>query len=218
MKTAKIIIKEDLALGELGMILKDINMFNTPMVSHEGLLIAHDLLEHQNGLQAIGSIDDEIEALGGCWFVRGETGVLRQGSHYGPEESLSSDIMNLGTYFCRGINFKTPVPNTYRCEVDDNLQEIVELGIKSLKSELSYSDDKLDYDRINLFKSACLHYLRAGYRKAKRKHKSTYQVNNIFNNIARTVDESVQIDYEGQEYILHYDNRRAYCEENYSEY
>lgn len=38
--------------------------------STSGMLIAHDILEHVNGPEAIGSIEDELEALGAVAFTR----------------------------------------------------------------------------------------------------------------------------------------------------
>lgn len=38
--------------------------------------LAHDLLEHVNGLQLIGSWEDELEATGSFWFTRGFPGAF----------------------------------------------------------------------------------------------------------------------------------------------
>lgn len=46
-----------------------------PMNTNEAFTIAHDLLEHQNGLDRIGSIADELEALGGMIYIRRNMGV-----------------------------------------------------------------------------------------------------------------------------------------------
>jgi len=64
--------------GELGLIPRGITMGEGYVAATEGELIAHDILEHQNGLSAIGSVDDELEALGGLYFVRGWSGQLRR--------------------------------------------------------------------------------------------------------------------------------------------
>lgn len=44
-------------------------------VATSGKLVAHDLLEHPN-IAIIGSIGDELEALGGVLYMRGQFGDI----------------------------------------------------------------------------------------------------------------------------------------------
>ena len=79
--------------GTTGIVVEGMKRIQYPSAAQEGFLIAHDLLEHVNGIEAIGSVDDELEAMGGCWFVRGKSGQMRRdnyGSMYSPEETIAS--------------------------------------------------------------------------------------------------------------------------------
>ena len=220
MKTIRLIAREDMATGEVGLVVEAMKMIDTFMVAREGATIAHDLLEHQNGIESIGSIDDELEALGGVWFIRGQTGMIRRGgSMWSPEESLASDVCNLGEIYMRGVEFRTPIPKTRACDHDESFEEMIRIGMKSLRDELSYDEDEpIDYSRMNEYRDACIHYLRTGYRKAQRKYKDSYTAQRMFWNIADAVEPYVrEVEYEGQEFMLSYDKTRAYCEEFYNE-
>src|ERR1041385_6254253 len=47
-----------------GLVVKGTQPYEGMMADREGTLVAHDILEHQNGYKAIGSVWDELEALG----------------------------------------------------------------------------------------------------------------------------------------------------------
>ena len=68
MRYVRLQVAEDQLSGELGLKIKGMRA-TEGMAMGSGLLVAHDLLEHQNGLRAIGSVGDELEALGGIWHV-----------------------------------------------------------------------------------------------------------------------------------------------------
>jgi len=124
MKRVILTCVEDNVTGELGLIVDGLKQLsNEFMATTEGLIIAHDLIEHQNGIKAIGSIDDELEALGACWWIRGQWGLLREGSYNSPEEGLARDVGHLGEIFCRGVEFRTYVPRTRPGEWNETRSE-----------------------------------------------------------------------------------------------
>lgn len=56
--------------GMIGWMLCGINPDADLNAAWDGRLIAHDILEHVNGPAAIGTVEDELEALGAAAFVR----------------------------------------------------------------------------------------------------------------------------------------------------
>ena len=220
MKNVILNVVTDGASGELGLVVEGLHLMSDEfMVATDGLLIAHDLLEHVNGIDKIGSIDDELEALGGVWYVRGQFGVLRQdniGSAYSIEQNIAADVTNLGRYYVgRNINYRTPVPKTKAGDEEDAFKEIMRYGMRSLPTELE-SEDDYSRTRFNEYKETAIHYIRQGFRKARRKHKDAYKTNCQFFAIARAINEIIDdIQWEGQQFLLEYGNQRATCEEYY---
>ena len=191
------------------------------MASTDSTLITHDILEHQNGITSIGSIDDELEALGGVWYVRGQHGTIRRNSFHSPEEDLQGDVMNLGMYFVdRNIEFRTPVPNTRPHLHDESFKAIIKGGIRSLKRELDYMGEDLDRKRMKQYKKACLHYMRAGFNKANRRYRGDANIAySMFWRIADTVKPYTEhLIFEGQEFLLRYSQYEATCREIEPEY
>ncbi len=101
-QSVKLIVCEDQSTGETGFKIEGVPVIDAPMVALEGLLIAHDLLEHVQGVESIGTIQDELLAEGGIWFVRGQHGdITRRPSMHTPMEHLASDVVNMGVlYLC----------------------------------------------------------------------------------------------------------------------
>lgn len=204
-QTFKLIARTDQETGELGYMVEGTPVINYPMVANEGLLIAHDILEHVNGLESIGSIDDELEALAGVWFVRGQHGMIRKGpQNHRPEEHLSSDILNMARIYNYGVEFKTDVPETTDHEMDDVFKEIINLAKDDIADEIE--DDELNQDRVDFYLDACLHYMRQGWDKiaAKFEYQCTC-VTTLFWEIADTLDPYMNPDFEGQELELTFD-------------
>ena len=215
-------VKEDFASGETGLILDDVRQIDTFMVTTDGLLIAHDILEHQNGLHSIGSVDDELEALGAIWYTRGWTGQMRRdgsGGMYSPEENIGSDILTLGEVYNRGVNFRTPVPNTRKSEAEDALQAICESGFDWIRKEFAHQDDEdINSERMSHYKDSVIHYLRRGYSKAKKRFGCQDKAHHMFWSIAEAMNPIAKfLDFEGQQFKLSYDANRAYCSEFYPE-
>lgn len=205
--------------GELGLSVDGMKIINYPTAAQEGFLIAHDLLEHVNGIESVGSIDDELEAMGGCWFVRGQSGQMNRngyGSMHSPEENIASDVCNLGRIFNGGVDFRNPIPKTIAGDAEDAIQEIMSITRKSLRSELS--DGEMNRKRFNFYMDNAIHFIRTGYRKARRRHKDSWRVNSMFWNIAEAVDPYAKhVEFVGAQYKLSYDDGRAYVEEFYPE-
>lgn len=206
MNTELLTVKTDQETGELGLLFNSCPVISYPMVATEGLLVAHDFLEHVNGLGKIGSIDDELEALGGVWFVRAQFADIRRGSvsRVSPEESLQSDIINMASIYVNGVDFKSEVP-----EVDsdhyliETFSFICDISIEEIDMYDDITDDKLK--RFEHYKKSALSYMINGYEKACKKYDDKPEwVNTVFWNIAEAVDDRLKsVDLiEGQEFEL----------------
>lgn len=221
MRHLTLITREDRSSGDIGLMVKQVRQIDTFMVAREGRLIAHDIIEHVNGLQSIGSVDDEIEAMGAAWYVRGQYCDLSRdgyGSLFTPEESIGRDIANLGETYHRGVRFRTPVPRTHSSDMDCAFEEIIKCGMSDLRSELRSQNEPIDYSRLTDYKTAVMHYMRQGYRKAKKRYGSSMKANSMFWNIAQAVEPYAKhAELEGQKFRLSYDRSTARCEELYEE-
>lgn len=211
MRHVTIIVRKDWNTGELGFLVKGMQVFNGAFSSVQGDLIAHDLLEHQNGISRIGSIDDELEALGGLWYVRGQFGVIRPGSYHSAEHNISADLINLGQYYCGGVEMRTPVPVTRRTDETDVFEYISDEGARMLRDEMECTEEEYpQHGKQAEFMSQVIPYMRRGYSKAKRRFGDGYKANSQFWAIARAVDRCVDEIYtEGQEFILSYGKGEA---------
>ncbi len=78
MRHVRLVATSDEYDNELGFKIKGTTAFEGFMACRNGELTAHDLLEHQNGLAAMGTVWDELEAIGGIWQVRGRHGDMAQ--------------------------------------------------------------------------------------------------------------------------------------------
>lgn len=217
MKTVTLVCREDCSTGELGFVIQGTKEIDHPMVALEGHLIAHDLLEHVNGVDAIGSVDDELEALGGVWYCRGQFGILRRdnvGSAHAPETHLAYDIANLAEIYNRGVNFRTPIPDSAPCIFDDTFNFAIDEAKELVKGEID--EDEVDEERLDEYFDACIHYLRAGYWKIVNQWPDASLLNTLFWNVVDACRNYVRYpEYEGQQLILRYypDTGRAVCEE-----
>lgn len=219
MKTVKLKCVTDGETGELGLVIEGTKIISYPMAANEGLLIAHDLIEHINGPENIGSIDDELEALAGIWYVRGNSGQLRMdrvGSRYSPEENLASDVVNMARIYVEGeVDFKTPVPECGEGDYDETIDCIIEFACKGLESEL---DEHYDERRLNDYLHGVKQYMRLGFEKFQDLDYDWIQLNNIFWSITEAVEPHAKhCEYEGQEFELEFDvdENTARCNEIY---
>lgn len=226
MKRVRLVTKEDPETGSMGLVLKGLHISDQPFVATDGLQIAHDLLEHQNGQDAIGGIADEMQALGAIWYVRGQFGALRldgAGSRYSVEENIASDFVRMFRDHCYGQPLELATPRVHRC---NNIAEaafgaILDCVKRDALSEIDAEDHKAAHRQLRPYLHAALRHMRAGYRKAARRFKGDAQAtNNLFWSIAKAIDPYAKHpEYEGQEFELSYDfaTGKAWCEEFYPE-
>lgn len=205
-----LIVHRDRETGELGFLPEGVRLMDYPMVATQGLLVAHDLIEHQNGPRAIGGLWDELEALGASWWVRGQFNDLSRngvGARYSPEENLGSDVANLSAIWeDLELSLATP-PTTRAGDYEDGLQGIIEAAVKDARD----NDRPMDPE----FRRAAIHWMRSGLRKARRRWRGrAITANRTFWDIAQAVDRVInEIEYEGQRFLLARRSGYWYAEE-----
>lgn len=206
--------------GELGLIVKGMPVDENTGADLEGRLIAHDLIEHVNGHRNIGSVGDELEALGAVWFTRGHLSDITRGKYagyYTPESSLSTDIAEMYRYY-RYMGFGMPVPYM---SAEENLEEPMRAMMREAIEHIKAESDNFRQERddVGRFLFAVRHFMRSGYCKQATRHDGNeYQANNMFWSIAAAVEDVAKhVEYEGQEFALEYDENGARCSEYYEE-
>lgn len=232
-KTIRLVTRVDAVSGELGLVNKELSNLEMPMVDYDGYQIAHDICEHVNGIKSIGTIEDELEALAGIWWTRGQWGQLRRdrlGSAHSPEENIAWDVTNLFREWSmrgyRPLKYK----QTRDIGFDDQFEYILEKGIESIHGELD--DEEIDEAEKHFeeYREACIRLFRSGTNKFYRRwdgiagrHNRYYQdsglmANEVFWGIQEALKEAKDhIEYEGQEFKLHIDFDSARLEGVYEE-
>lgn len=207
--------------GNLGLIISGIPKGEETFSDFEGGLIAHDLLEHQNGLHEIGGIPDEIEAIGGLWQVRGRHADFCQdnphiGSAWTPEQNT---ILNLAS-MARDTIFSDWTPrigqyNTRPHHEDETFRYMLDWVRPHCRAEL---DDPTDLN-LEAFLENSLHLLRMGYRKAERRFGPSYDGLEQFRAIKRAVKPHAKhLEADGQIFRLSYGKGRANCDEVFDQW
>jgi len=195
-------VKTDIQTGELGLCFASL-VINPDlyMVTSDPIQIAHDYCEHVNGIPAIGSIHDELEALGGIQYVRGYNEVLRRdsaGSMYSFDQNLASDISRM--WGERGyIDFVSWTGEP--ADLDTNIIYEARLSMLQEYEGMIYSEYR-DY-----LQSAAA-YMAQGYEKASQRYESQGQANDLFWAMYEAV-EHLPIECEGQQFQMHVNETEA---------
>jgi hypothetical protein len=206
MKAVTLIAASDEYDNDPGLMIKSSRGYDGAMADRgEGLLIAHDIVEHQNGLEAIGPIWDELQALGGIWHARGRWGdMMQERNIHSCETNVASDI----TRMARDLAFADwrdqmgPDICTRAHLYDDNFQSILDIARQDIPGELD--GEPLDIER---YLTQALHHMRVGYRKANRRFGDRFTSNKQMRAIQESVARAARgIDYEGQEFRLLWGN------------
>jgi hypothetical protein len=200
-----------------GLVVKGTVMSEGMAADRDGTLVAHDLLEHQNGVHAIGPIDDELEALGGVWQVRGRWGdmVSAHPSRFSAEENIASDIIRMARDL-DGAGW-WPRIGKYRTRAhdeDEAFECILQYAREGIPKELD-GEEMQDFP-LEAYLENALHLMRRGYRKAERRFGERFQGINLFKAIKDAVN-GARPEWEGQEFILGYGEGEASLREVYEE-
>jgi hypothetical protein len=178
-----------------------------------GAVLAHDSIEHQQGTQKIGSIGDEMIALGGICFTRGQWGDLNRNNHgsiFSTEESIAFDLHGpmANLYFEDGVPFRQKLVKSRDDDPTDFVDSVIECARENWVDRYEPYDeaDVLNQEQIDSYLEACRTYMLHGAKLAERRYPSAMMANALFWEIERVTSKLIdQIEYEGQEFVLSYD-------------
>lgn len=237
MRTCILEVKEDPNLGEIGFALQGLDDERVQF-STDGYLVAHDIMEHLNGAEAIGGSAEELEALGAVWWLRGSLGRFRRDdySYHSTEDGIAHDIVAVFGDAARGVYWmndedpsitlddllEKPVPSTRPTGLDvDDLfhQDFTRHLVRSCKNEIE-GDIEVSDMLIWHFVNAAEHFMRVGERHARRRYGpgNRLSAHETFMNLAEKITREGKTLYaEGQQFKVGYDiqTATAYCEENH---
>lgn len=194
------------------------------MADRNGDLIAHDLLEHVNGVREIGSVWDELEALGAIWQVRGRHGDLTNTSYHSVETNIASDITRMfpqwlesENKYC-GPNYgKRQRPHDY----DESFLACIEIARRDIPKE--YGPEygyNADLSALEEYLACALYRMRVGFRKAQRKYGDGFCGHSMYYNIREAIRDGLKGEelFEGAEFRLLYMRNEARLVPVYEEY
>ncbi len=192
------------------------------MADTDGVLLAHDLLEHINGPEHIGGIGDELEALGAIWYGRGQSNDMsreNRASMFTPEQNIGSDVSRMAQDFTYK-GFERAVPEQQETDADESLRYIIAYAMREARNE--YSDEYNDSTTgtraaFREYAANSLAFMQAGYHKAEAKYGTSYALSNLFWNVRDAVKPySASADFVGRLYELTInDDGEAFCDEYY---
>lgn len=220
MRHIRLVATSDEYDTELGFKLKGCADFEDFMACRNGELTAHDILEHQNGIAHMGTVWDELEALGGIWQVRGRHGDMAQErpNMHSPTVNVASDVTRMFSEFSADPDFGPGWQSvgTRAHLYDDAFREIIAIARHDIPREFrDMGNGSPDEDENGwspelhaLFEDyliLALHRMRAGFRKAEKRFGDRFVGHSLFCDIRDAVKRAVKhIDYEGQEFRLSY--------------
>lgn len=207
MRAVRLVAVSDEYDSHPGLILKGVQMTDGMMGERgDGTMIAHDLLEHLNGVQNIGTVWDELEALGAIWQLRGRHGDLGRETIHSPAFNVASDASRMFFDWVRDSDTRgTPLRKTpTRTDYEDDFAEIVDLTRSQVLEEARYQED-VKLDRLDEYLTEVRDRMRIGFRKAWRKYGGGWRGPNYFQQVREAAARAAKmVDYEGQEFILRY--------------
>lgn len=218
------VINDD--FGGMGLVLAGMPRFDGLAADlGDGLTIAHDVLEHQNGVANMGPAWDELEAIGGIWYVRGQWGDLQTNSanNYSMHEILSNDVVStFSTWYNeddRSMGPDSASKGSRAHDEDESFNEIIKFAKRGIESE--YQEDwEIEDSAIADYLDLALRSMRKGFRKAKKRFETKknnhwkFDAYSLFSAIRGAVnDNKDNIYFEGQEFILSYGNGEATIKE-----
>lgn len=216
MRHVRLVAFEDY-YGNVGLGFKGHTSHPELVASRDGVLIAHDIVEHQNGLDAIGCVADELQALGSVWHIRGQHGFPEQRSYFSPEYSLATDIAKCAMDLDNEDQRWQPRYGQYRTwehYQDEAFDCILEEAKPLIRSGREHCEGFFD---MQAYLENAKHLLRVGYRKSERRWGERHDGLDMFNRIRDAVAPHAKHCEEGQEFRLSYGNGQAICQEVYEE-
>ena len=207
MRSVRLIAASDDYDATPGLIIKGTPSFDGLMADRTGMMIAHDLLEHVNGLKHMGPVWDELEALGAIWQVRGRHGDLMQDrpSWHSPQSNVAADVVNM---FDGWDGEAGGSVRTHAHDYDDDFRDIIQIA----RQDIPKNWPEAKSADIEAYLTVVLHRLRTGFRKAEKRYGAHFDGHNLFYAVREAVKAVLAVvEYEGLEFVLTYRDGVATC-------
>jgi len=180
-------------------------------VMSDALGVTHDLVEHVNGLSQIGTVHDELEALGAIWVTRGVHADLRRdgiGRTQSPENYLSSDVSRMYRYWLDEYFEFEDQPES---DHDESFEEVLRLARTDILYYIEDGGDEADTESIDEYLAHCLNGMRLGAAKQEERFPDQFDANNFFWEVVEEITGIFQCDYysQGIEYVIESDGERV---------
>lgn len=190
--------------------------------ANTGALLAHDLIEHRHGIDSIGSIEDELQAIGAGWITRGQWGDYIRGRNNSicPYVMAASDVLNLFELCVNVGEYIKTIPSIKEVEGLENhlWHEDMNLILAEFRGQVKKEYPDASKDTIDQFSNAALYYMLQGVDSLVAELGDRFRGNNIFWCIAQEYDSLLKTDglSEGIEYRIEYGEKEgeSFCKIN----
>lgn len=173
-----------------------------------GMGVAHDLLEHK--ADDNGSVEDELLALGGALWVRGEGGywVSYTLSLHTPGENLVPDLCMLATQFGGIEGIQDPGRTT---KLEAHVEKWIDEAIEGAREELVGEYDELDEKDVSKYLDNVRGWIRKGYRRTKKRYSahSAGELAYLFHTIEKEADHLLKVASDYEQLVIRLDLRRC---------
>ena len=170
---------EDHNTGEVGLVFNAMAELDTPFATMNGTLMAHDLIEHVNGIDAIGTVSDEFIALGATHYTRLQSG------HMVTEEGLAGDLCSMVHEVYDGLG--PVIPPQPESDQDASFMWIIEKFKTDVVLELEEED--LEQFPMDEYCDQALQGMRLGEAKQMERFLTEYEAREAFQMIEDTVNQ-----------------------------
>tara|TARA_B100000749_G_scaffold249593_1_gene214208 strand:+ start:4353 stop:5009 length:657 start_codon:yes stop_codon:yes gene_type:complete len=153
-------IEENEVSGQVGFILTALSRFENPIVDFgSGEMIAHDIVEHVNGVDAIGTLEDELTALGAMFAVRVENKYLS-------EEKFAGMYYELFEHFKKNAHVLDDLEKaTSTPDAGDSVKDALTVAVSAIKDEYGLVSSESEEKLFLTFSRAAVQLGLAGYQK-----------------------------------------------------
>ena len=217
-QTTEIILKAqyDHDIGDIGISAEGMGGFT----AFNPTLLTHDIIEHVNGFEALGTVTDEFQALGAVFLTRVET------DYRVTHEGLKNDLISIAVDSLNA-EFGPMIPDQGETDEDEEFQSIIQNFLEDIEHELD-EDQYNDFDLVT-FCDQALQGMRLGYEKQLERFGCMLEALNFFQTIEEALQkhfglknhyDQITPEFEGQQYkLVISDNRelgtRVWVEEHW---
>lgn len=184
-------------------------------VMSDGRGLAHDILEHQHGVEAIGPVRDELIALGAVWWVRGQfNDIVRQPNINTSYNHMASDLVYMAPSAVEWLpDLALTVAETKTlCQyIDEVPTEDINEILKEARHSIRAEYDDLAPVEVRTYLAAAGELMGLGYLTAKARSLDgdAFRVNGLFWDIAEALSPIIARADEYEQFELTWDHRRA---------